>query len=87
MKRSKTSLSQAKICRELGDFWDTHDLSDFWDQTKPVRMAVSLEPEADYYGVKHELSEKLTKAAVKRGISSQTLLNLWLQEKLSTTKS
>jgi hypothetical protein len=46
-----------------------------------------VEPEADYYGVDHELSEKLLKIADRRGVSAQTLVNLWLQERLATTKS
>lgn len=87
MKRSKTTLSKAKSYREIGEFWDTHDLGEFWEQTKPVRMSVSLEPEADYYGIEHELSKKLLKVADKRGVSAQTLVNLWLQEKLTASKS
>jgi hypothetical protein len=87
MKRNKSTLSQASSYRAIGAFWDTHDLGEFWEKTKPVRMSVSLEPEADYYGVEHELSEKLLKIADKRGVSAQTLVNLWLQEKLSATKS
>jgi hypothetical protein len=87
MKRSKSTLSKAASYREIGAFWDTHDLGEFWDETKPIRMSVSVEPEADYYGVDHELSEKLLKVAGKRGVSAQTLVNLWLQERLATTKS
>jgi hypothetical protein len=87
MKRSKSTLSKAESYREIGEFWDTHDLGAFWEQTKPVRLSVSVEPETDYYGVDHELSEKLLKIADRRGVSAQTLVNLWLQERLVTTKS
>jgi hypothetical protein len=87
MKQSKSTLSKAASYREIGAFWDTHDLGEFWDETKPARVSVSVEPEADYYGVDHELSEKLLKLADRRGVSVQTLVNLWLQEKLSVTKS
>jgi len=87
MKRNKSTVSKAGSYREIGEFWGTHDLGEFWEQTKPVRMSVSLEPEVDYYGVEHELSEKLLRVADRRGVSAQTLLNLWLQEKLSATKS
>ena len=80
-------MSKARSYREIGKFWDTHDLGEFWEQTKPVRMSMSVEPEADYYGVEHALSEQLLKAADKRGVSAQTLVNLWLQEKLTASKS
>jgi hypothetical protein len=87
MRQSKSTLSKATSYREIGAFWDTHDLGAFWDETKPIRMSVSVETEADYYGVDHELSEKLLEVAGKRGVSVQTLVNLWLQERLATTKS
>jgi hypothetical protein len=87
MKRNRSTLSKAASYREIGAFWDMHDLSESWQQTKPVRMSVSVEPEADYYGVDHELSEKLLRVANKRGVSAQTPVNLWLQEKLTASKS
>jgi hypothetical protein len=87
MKRSKSALSKARSYREIGAFWDTHDLGEFWEQTRPVRLVVSLEPETDYYGVDCELSDRLLKLASKRGVSAHTLLNLWLQQKLTATKA
>jgi len=29
-----TSLSQARTLDEIADFWDTHSLADYWDQTR-----------------------------------------------------
>ena len=44
----RSSISGGKSYKEIGDFWDTHDLSDHWDQTKPVEFEVDIESETTY---------------------------------------
>ncbi len=86
MKKDKSSISKAKSYKEIGDFWDSHDLSDYWDKGKEVEMDIDIESEIFLYAVEKSISEKLQEIAHKRGISADTLLNLWLQEKISYTK-
>ena len=31
MSENKTSISQAQSYQEIGQFWDTHDVTDYWD--------------------------------------------------------
>jgi CopG antitoxin of type II toxin-antitoxin system len=78
----KTATSKARSYAEMGDFWDKHDLSDFWSQTKKVKFEVVLEPEATYYPVEKELSDKIQSVARKHGVRSDTLVNRWLGQKL-----
>ncbi len=62
------------------DFWDAHSLSDYWDQTREVeievraqrRRRVTLDP---------EVWERVVDQAQVRGISPETLVNLWLMER------
>ena len=82
MTKSKNSISQARSYKEIGEFWDTHDLGDYWDQTKPVEFEVDIKSEAVYYAVEPKLSAKISRIAKKRGVPAETLLNLWLKEKL-----
>jgi hypothetical protein len=82
MRRNKSSLSKAKSYKELGEFWDTHDLTEVWDKTEPVEFEVEIESEATYFPVETNLSTKLVSLAEQRGISPETLLNLWIQEKV-----
>jgi hypothetical protein len=35
-----------------------------------------------YYGIDQSLSEKISAVAEQKGMSAETLLNLWVQEKL-----
>lgn len=87
MKKHKSSVSVATSYKEIGEFWDTHDLSDFWDKTKAVSFEVDIESEVTYYAVDKMLSEKIQAIAQRRGVTADTLINLWMQEKLREQKA
>lgn len=87
MKRCRSSIFKARSYAEIGEFWDEHDLSDFWGKTRKVRFDVVLEPEATYYPVEKGLSEKIQSVARKQGVPSDTLVNLWLEQKMKEQKS
>jgi len=87
MKKSKSSISKGISYTEIGEFWGEHDLSDVWNKTKKVRFDVVLEPEATYYPVERNLSKKIQSVACKQGVSSDTLVNLWLEQKITEQRS
>ena len=82
MKKNKSSVSKAQSYAEIGEFWDKHDLSEYWDGTKKVRFDVVLEPEATYYPIEKDLAEKINLVARGEGVTSRTLVNRWLDQKL-----
>ena len=82
MNENKTSLSQAKSYQEAGDYWDSHDLGDIWDQTKAVEFSVAIQSSTTYFPIESSLSDQLRKLAGKHGVSPETLINLWLQERV-----
>jgi SAM-dependent methyltransferase len=43
MDDNKSSISDAQSYEEIGEFWDKHDISDYWEQTRPVEFEVDLE--------------------------------------------
>jgi len=83
MKKNRSSISKATSYKEIGDFWDTHDLGDYWERSRPVKFEVDIKSERIYYPVDTALSDKLHSIAHKRGVSAETLLNLWIQEKVA----
>jgi hypothetical protein len=83
----KSSVSKARTYAEIGDFWDEHDLSDYWGKTRSVRADVDLESEESLYRIEKGLSESIRRAAKERGVSPHTLINLWLQEKVQKVKT
>src|SRR2546425_353101 len=57
MRKSKSSISNATSYEEIGEFWDSHDLSDYWDKTKPVDLDIDISSEVTYYPVEADLLE------------------------------
>jgi hypothetical protein len=87
MRKSKSSVSKARSYAEIGEFWDEHDLSDFWRKTKKVKFDVDIQSEVTYYPIERDLSEKIQSLARRRGVSSDTLVNLWLEQKIKEQAS
>ncbi|HYN87345.1 MAG TPA: CopG family antitoxin [Ardenticatenaceae bacterium] len=80
-----TSISKAQTLEEIGDFWDTHSLADYWEQTHEVefevrarrRRRITLDPDV-YEAVEAE--------ARARGVQPETLVNLWLAERIQLVR-
>ena len=85
MAENKSSISKAKSYREIGEFLDTQDLSEVWDKTEEVKFDIDLQSDVFYYAVETSLSMKLLSIAEKKGVSAETLINLWLQEKVNSS--
>ena len=82
MKRNKSSISKASSYKKVGEYWNNHDLSKVWGKTKKVKFAVKIETEATYWAIEKSLSEKVQSIAKKKGVSTDTLVNLWIQQKI-----
>ncbi len=72
---------------EAGQFWDKHDLAEYWDLTKEARFEVDIERRVFLTPLEPELARKLTDVARKQGISTETLINVWLSEKIAEATS
>jgi len=78
----QSSISKSRSLEEIAEFWDTHSLADYWDQTHEVefevrakrRRRVTIDP---------EVYSQLERHARTRGILPETLVNLWLIERLT----
>jgi hypothetical protein len=81
---SKSSISQAQSLEEMADFWDTHDATDFEDRTYEVDMEFDLQTHRHYIAIDPDLLTRLRNEALHRGLSTESLANLWLQERLLT---
>ena len=87
MKKNRSSISKAGSYKEIGAYWDTHDSGEVWDKSKKVKFDVQIETEATYYAVEKSLSEKIQSIARQQGVSSDTLVNLWIQQKVQEQHS
>ncbi len=82
MGANKSSISQAQSYQEIGKFWDTHDVTDYWEKTRPVEFEVDIQSEVRYCALEGTLVNKVSELAWRRGVSVETLVNLWVQEKV-----
>jgi hypothetical protein len=83
MAENKSSLSGSGSYEALSEYWDTHSLADHWDLTSPAEFDLDVTSSSLYFPVDRVLAAKLRAAASAHGISAETLLNLWLQEKVA----
>ena len=80
-ENKRSSISQATTLEEIGEFWDTHDFTAY-DTDAPdapfiFRRTIAIEM---------ELFESLEEQAQLRGVNVETLINLWLQQRLNEEK-
>jgi len=70
--------------RELAEFWDTHDITDFADQVEEVADPVFTRRRTG--GVTVPLSgterDAIRRMAASRGLDEAALIREWVQEKL-----
>jgi metal-dependent HD superfamily phosphatase/phosphodiesterase len=64
----------------IADYWDTHELSD--ENSEPVEIEVDLQRPTTYFPVEKKLADQLKTTAATKGVSSQALLNEWIQQKI-----
>lgn len=82
MSENKSTISQAQSYQEIGEFWDAHDVADYWSETEPVEFEVDIQSEVRYCALERLLAEQVREIARQRGVSVETLVNLWVQEKV-----
>ena len=70
---------------EAAEFWDGHDLTDYWDQTREASFEVDIQRRVFLTALEPKLAKKLTECARKQGVSTETLINVWLTEKMTET--
>jgi hypothetical protein len=83
MPGNKSSISKAKSLEKMGEFWDKHDLTGFDDTNAPdvefhIQAAIPIEP---------DLLSDIEELARTRGVNAETLVNLWLKEKIVEAKA
>ncbi len=68
---------------ELWSFWDTHSSADYEEFMEPVEFEIALSSSKIYCAIAKNLLLELRTQARRQGISTETLINLWLQEKVA----
>jgi len=67
---------------EAGEFWDHHDVADYPEETREARFDVHLERRTFLTALEPQLAQQVAEVARRQGVSTETLINVWLAEKL-----
>ena len=81
-KRRDPIPREFKTVTELQDFWDTHSVADYDDLFTDVHFDVDLKSHTNLVAVEPALMQELVKRAHATGVSTETLVNLWLSKQL-----
>jgi len=68
---------------EFWGFWDTHSSADYEDFMETVEADIDLSSSKMYCAIAKDVLLQTRTQARRQGVSTETLINLWLQEKLS----
>ncbi len=72
-----------KNYQDMAEFWDTHSLADYWDQTEPAEFEIADNARRRYLiSVDRELFGRVQRVARTRGLSTESLINLLLEQRL-----
>jgi hypothetical protein len=72
-----SSVSKADSDEKIGEFWDSHDFTEFDTDAPDAEFEViSTVP------VQIELLNEIEAQAAKRGVKVETLVNRWLRQKI-----
>ena len=82
-KRDPMPDSSASI-EEIIEFWDTHSTADYEDEMEEVSFEIDLREEVFTVALVPELVDLMERQAKIRGVTTETLVNLWLAERLKT---
>ena len=74
-----SSISKADTLEKMGEFWDTHDFTECDNPDVPdVEFKISCA-----VPIELDLLSLIEEQAHLRGVKVETLVNLWLQQKLA----
>jgi hypothetical protein len=79
--KKSSSVSKTDSPEKMGEFWDMHDFTEFDLAAPDVKFDVTCA-----VPVEIDLLAQIEKQAHQRGVSVETLVNLWLQQKVAESQ-
>jgi hypothetical protein len=68
---------------ELVEFFDTHDMGEYEKVLPQAHFEVDLQRKTHLIAIKEEINDRLTEIAEKERTPAESLVNSWLEEKIS----
>ncbi len=85
-RQKKPRIPEFASREEEAEFWDTHDITDFWDELKPVKVKFSDRIDHGVIVVfESDTFNQIVEIARERGIFPDVLIHTWIVERLKKT--
>lgn len=81
-KNKPRALPRSKSVKELVDFFETHDMGDYWKQMPEAHFDVNIKKRKHLVALEEDIVDKLTEIAKSKRVSSESLINTWLKDKI-----
>jgi len=76
-----SSISRSRTVEEMAEFRDAHDTADYWDQFEEVEINVTMKPRHRVI-IEEETYARVAEESRRRGMQPDTLINLWIAERM-----
>lgn len=81
MASEKERIPENMTIEEASEFWDTHSVADY--PSRVVQLEYRPEEQITFVAIANDLLRQLEQHAQQHGASIETLVNLWIKEKLT----
>ena len=82
-KNVRDPLPQSfKTIDEFAKFWDTHSTADYPEAFREVKTKINIKRRRYFVALTLRLMKQVSRRAKAEGVSTETLINVWLTEKL-----
>ncbi len=83
MRIEGKALPEFNSLDQMVEYFDTHDLGDYFEQMPEVSFEINIKKRTHVIALDEDLAKRLTQIARSKRVSSKTLVNRWLREKIS----
>jgi len=81
-KNKAKALPRPKSVKELVEFFDTHDMGDYWEKMPKAHFDVNIKKRKHLVALEGDIVDKLAQIAKSKKVSSESLINAWLKDKI-----
>jgi len=65
-------------------FWDAHSTADYEHLMQDVEVTVNVRTSKTYCPLARDVAERVRDEAQRQGVSTETLVNLWLRDRVAS---
>jgi len=82
MARSSHKRPLPKNVDDLVEFFETHDMGEYWDQMPEAQFEINIKKRTHLIAIDEEVADRISAIAKSKKTSPASLVNSWLKEKI-----